>query len=149
MPAIDVSGLVDELRTRYVALVPPLGADGVFEVEHLEMVPWSELTLPYGIILCSDFAGTRRTLGGLAFLAPVELWYVQAISGPSSGLRTVLETVIDGFWPAPDLTKGQLRDVLAWGYGSELEPNRRFIANGETRRAGFVRLSVQVGRTRA
>jgi hypothetical protein len=145
MPSFDISGAIDELRAVYVAAVPDVTE--VTEAEHLDLVDWLDIAVPYGVILCSEFERAEAGLANLSFEFEVDLWHVLQVSGASAGLRSVLETLIDAFWPPRATGHFQVLDVLAWGYGAEDGPNELFRSADRLQRAGYVRLLCQIAVT--
>jgi hypothetical protein len=147
VPNLDLSAFVAEVAAHVLQVWPEVPPAQVHEVEDLELLPWEDLPPPYVGIYCAEFTRGEWGSANLSFNFPCEVYLVQLVSGPSTGLRGKLEVLIDHFWPRNPLTTGQVWDIGDWGTSRDLEPNRRFIEAGSQRRAGMVQLISQVGFT--
>lgn len=118
---------------------------GVWEAEHLEMVAWEDLKPPYAVMHISTMQrGKQWGVSNLAYEFPVRIFYVAAISGPSSNIRTKLETLRD-FLRVTPLTKGEVRDIPMLTWSNDVYPNNIFIAKNTPYRAGILTADCIIG----
>jgi hypothetical protein len=145
---VDLEPTITALRAAMVAALPELGANGVYEAEHADLVPWADFALPYGVILIDEVP--RDEAGPLdeTWLRPrVQLYYVMSVSGDSVGLRAKLQTLRAALWPTDPLAAanaGQIVSEVGWGWSADLPPNQVFRRDGVQRRAGRLVLDVLV-----
>ena len=126
-------------RTAINATWTDVAADGVWEYEHIDMVPWALLTPPMAVILLpaaveTDEWGCRNQSYNLM----TEFYYVTAQVGSSSAIRAKLEAMRD-YLIATGLAAGQVIDVYELNYSESLRPNQHFIDANRPHRAGMVR----------
>lgn len=145
--ALDLSATITDLRTSYAAACTELKADGIWEAEHLSMIPWTQVTAPWGVIVCSSFVAADWGLGNEAFEFDASLWYLANVTGASSGLRTKLEQILSAFPSGSYLTTSGTKVLVVsrWDYADDLLPNQILRASNHPQRAGVVTLRCLVG----
>jgi len=138
--------LYDALRTVISTVWPEVDADGIFEADHLDMIPWQDLTLPYSVIAISSMPQDTdlASLDSLAYLPVVEIFYVCAVDGPRSPVRAKLEALRDALWTGP-LRIGQVRSIPSLDWSSDLVPNQVLAAKGMGARAGRIQVGILIG----
>jgi hypothetical protein len=135
--------LYDGLRTIISAQWPDVDATGIYEADHLDMLPWENLTPPYAVISISSMAQdtTIAAVDALAYLPMVEIYYVALVSGPRSPIRAKLETLRDALWQSV-LEVGQVWNIPSLDWSADLPANQTLAVKGMGMRAG--RIQVQV-----
>jgi hypothetical protein len=111
---VDLEPTITALRAAMVAALPELGANGVYEAEHADLVPWADFALPYGVILIDEVP--RDEAGPLdeTWLRPrVQLYYVMSVSGDSVGLRAKLQTLRAALWPTDPLAAANAGQIVS------------------------------------
>ena len=149
---IDLNPLISEVRAVIAATWPEVlpdgaggGGGGILEAEHADMVPWSDLALPYAVILIEDVPlSGLAALDELCFAPKVCVFFTDRVRGASTGIRDKLQSLIAAFWPADPLTVGQLLDVPRLEWSNALLPNQVLAAKNASARAGVVVLDVLV-----
>lgn len=147
---IDLEPLVTRVRTTMVAALSELLTGGVYEAEHADLVPWTDLPVPYGVILIEEVPRYPGSPLGEEWANPqVQIYYVAAVSGDSVSLRAKLLTLRAAFWPGSPGTDplaaasvGQVLSEPAWGWSKMLPPNAVFNREGTLRRGGRLVLDV-------
>lgn len=148
---VDLEPLITQVRVTMVVALSELGTGGVYEAEHADTLPWVDLPVPYAVILIEDVPRSEMSPLDEQWAQPqVQLFYVAAVNGGSSGIRGKLQTLRAAFWPggaADPLATAQVGQVLAepdWGWSASLAPNAIFRRDNVLRRAGRLVLDVLV-----
>jgi hypothetical protein len=149
---IDLNPLVTELRAKIAATWPELLLDssaGILEAEHADMIAWSDLAVPFAVILLDEVAESPSPLDEIWYRPEVEIYYVTQVTGGSSGLRSKLSALQAALKPADGagaepLTEGQVLDVPRFGWGAFLIPNQVLRDAGRSQRAGRLVVEIQV-----
>lgn len=142
-----LSTLYDDLRAVIAATWTDVVADGIYEDEHIEMIPWAELTPPFAAICVDDVPVDAEGEWGSAnqvYQPQVGIYYVGAITGGSDPIRGKLEALRDALLAAT-ITNGQIIDVTGLSWSDELDANKVFMAKDYTHRAGRVMVNLIVG----
>ncbi len=143
---VYLTGLYSDLRAIIAANWPDVPANGIWEDEHLLMIPWADLVPPYAVI-CINNAPVDDAEWGTAnqvYAVTPHVYYVAEISGDSTPIRAKLETLRDALILA-SITNGQIIDVTELTWSEELEANKIFSAKEYTHRAGRLAVDVIVG----
>lgn len=132
-----LESLYTAFRTAISAVWTDVPANGIWETEHIEMIPWEDLTPPYAVILIGDTPvnDTYSPSDCETFAPMVHIYYIAAVSGGSSGIRAKLEALRDYLY-ANNLSAGQVIRVESLSWGNALPPNVPFSAKNQSNRAG-------------
>jgi len=118
--------------------------NGFYEADHASLIPWERFTTPYAVIAIDDLSPVAGGATNDAYAPEVSLFYVDAVSGPLSGIRGKLDllrrTLND--W---DQSKLQVVEVTGITWADDLPANALFVANGKASRAGLLRVQILVG----
>ena len=145
---LDLTTFISSFRALAVAAESELGTNGVVEAEHITMVNWADMTPPYAVITCSHFEAADWGAFNLAFEFDCILWYVLAVTGVSSGLRTKLETLINAIPSGTAITGGgEVLGITRWSYDDELEVNMILRSANRQYRAGMINFRCVIGET--
>lgn len=136
--------LITDVRAGVLAGAPDLTANGVYEAEHAEIIPWGELPLPFGVIAIELDGDPEWGIRSTAFLATIDVYLVYSELGGSDGVRAKLEAVRDAFAGTERLTQGTTLEISGLSWSRNLEPNRE-LASDPSRRAGRVTIQAVVG----
>ena len=138
--------LYDALRTVVAATWPDVDPDGIFEADHLDMIPWQDLTPPYAVLAIGSMPQDTATgpADGLCYLPVVDIFYVATVSGPRSAIRAKLEALRDALWYGP-LALGQVRSLPSMDWSADLPANQVLAAKGMSQRAGRLQVGILVG----
>lgn len=140
-----MADIIDDLYPAVRAIVaatwPECVASGIWEAEHVDRIPYADLTPPYAVIAIDtvpavDFGGTLDS-----FQPTIEVYYVAESKGPMSGVRLKLEALRKALNKADD-TVLCVTGVTGLTWGRSLFPNQVFTQKRMTHAAG--RLSFQV-----
>lgn len=139
--------LYNALRTPISRAWVDVGTNGIWEAEHVTLVPLSDLNLPYAAIVVNQLTSTD--LGGmcnLAYLASVDIYRFQRVNGPAGLLLPMLEALRDDLFTHP-LSYGQVwPDPTALAWHDELLINKILASKGMVDvRAGRLSISVLIG----
>lgn len=135
----------DALRAAVAAVWTDAKANGIFEVEHQQMIPWADLTPPCSAILISSMPKTDDWgMTWNAYEPRVELYYVANVAGDSSGIRAKLEAMRDALLTT-GLTSGQVLDVEDLCWSDDLEANIVMIQKDYAQRAGRLIVHCVIG----
>ena len=144
-----LDSLYDALRTVISAAWPDVDADGIFEAEHLDLMPVEDLTPPYAVISVSSMPKNDDwAVDTLAYQPVVDIYIVEAVSGPRSGIRARLEVLRDALWTTP-LAFGQVMDIPLLDWSSDIEMNSLLAGKSLSQRVGKLQVDVLVGQTAA
>jgi hypothetical protein len=136
--------LYDAIRTRIAAVWPDVPDNGIFEPEHVDLIPWADLTPPFAVVAIDAIPKGEWGSANEAFVPQVHIYYVAKVNGPLSGIRAKLED-LDADLRTAALTAGQVlsNDELNWS--EQLEPNQVFIQKRMAHRAGRVSVTCLIG----
>jgi hypothetical protein len=149
----DLNPFIAELRTLVAATWPEVlpdglggGGGGILEAEHADKIEWKTLRLPYAVILVTGMQlWADGPMTALWYQVTPQIWYVAAVSGPSSGIRAKLKSLADVFFPTDPLTTAQRWQMGAPQWGDDLRPNQVFAASGHEARAGVLPITCVIG----
>ena len=135
---------LNELEQVILSVWTEIEPNGVYQAEHVELIPWEDLPTPYAVIFLPEMAPWQGNQEGTSDQSFVEIYYVAVASGPSSGIRGRLEALATTLWPAGTadgpLTLGQVLERPQRSWSQELAPNQRFLQVARClRRAGRLR----------
>lgn len=144
---IDLESLYVSLRLDIATALPGVVAQGIWEREHIDLVPWESLPdPPFAVITIGEMLEADYGLDNLCFTLPVDVWLVYAITGDSGALRPQMMTLMNYVW-TNDLTYGQVMRVPRGAYSEDLLFNRIALEKGYMHRAGLIEFEVLVGQT--
>lgn len=141
--------LYTDIRTVVAATWTDVPAQGIWEDEHIQMVPWERVNLPFASI-CLDNAPVDNGewgTGNQVYAVSLSVFYVGNITGDSGPIRDKLEALRDALLTAT-ITNGQILDVTELSWSDELEANKVFMMKDYTQRAGRVMVDLIVGTSR-
>lgn len=142
-----LDNLYSALRTVINQAWPDVTPDGIYEADHLDMMPVQDLTPPYAVISITSLPQTDEwAVDTLDYLPLIDIYVVENVSGPRSPIRAKLETLRDLLWATP-LTYGQVMGIPLLDWSTGIEINRLLAAKSLSQRAGRVQASVLVGET--
>ena len=120
---LDLDPLITTFRAQMVAAAPDLTV--VREAEHANMVPWTTLTLPFGVILASNVQRSPDApITQTEYEFDADLIIVREVLGPSSAMRADLEALTAAFWPKDGTGRPTADPLEAAGVGQVLyEPS--------------------------
>jgi hypothetical protein len=136
------------LRARINAVWTDVTADGIWETEHLEMIPWEDLTPPYAVIHIASMplSDEWSSMHASAYNPQIDIYYVAAITGPSGTIRAKLEALRDDLIAQSiSLSAGQVLDVRNLTWANNIEPNLVFVTKDYTHRAGVLTVDYLIG----
>lgn len=138
--------LYDALRTVISNEWPEVDADGIFEVDHLDMLPWQDIKPPYAVISISSMPQDTENAAtdSLSYMPVVEIYYVGDVAGPRSPIRAKLEDLRDVLWTGP-LEIGQVWNIPSLDWSSGLEANQILAGKGMSQRAGRIEVAILIG----
>lgn len=143
MAGFNTEPFVADLRRVVAATWPEVSV--VYDAEHVEMIPWETLTLPYAVVLISSLPAVDMGLHAMAFQPVVDVFYVAETRGKAVSLRQKLCQVANAFWPANPLTTARVLQIGEMSWGDELRPNEIFRAGNRNQRAGVVGMECLTG----
>ena len=141
-----IEQLYADIRTVVGATWADVLANGIWENEHEQMVPWAELTPPYATICIPDTAmAPDWGVANQIYSPPVSIYYVGLVTGDGNTIRAKLESLRDAL--LANTVPGTLcvLDVTALTWTDELEANKIFMAKDYAHRAGRLTVSVLAG----
>ncbi len=145
----QISALIINLRAAMAATFPDLKADGIFQYEQLDRIPWADLTPPYGAIVVSKWqAAADWGAANFAMVSQIELIRVQAESGDTSlatipdNLELLWQYLINNRLPNVNTLSFPLLD-----WGDEIPGNEIFADKNYRYRAGRLVIEVLLGYT--
>lgn len=130
-----LENLYSALRTRINATWTDVTANGIYEAEHVDLIPWADLTPPYAVLTITEMPGGDWGMQNLTYQPMVEVWYVGQVTGSSGSIRAKLEAMRDDL-RVNDLTTGQVIDITDLSWSDNLVPNNVFLSKGYMQRAG-------------
>lgn len=132
------------LRTLIAATWPEVVADGIYEEEKLDAIPWAELTPPYATIMASDPVATDDWgLQDYWFTVGCKISCVREVgkSGQWEALRQKVEDMVLAL-NAATLATGQVLSIDAFDYSDKAAPNNVFASKNYSHRAGTITLTL-------
>lgn len=120
----------------------------IYEEEHLDMVPWEDLTPPYWVIHAASlpFSEEWSGLNGLAYEPEVMLYYIHDVKGSSAPLFANIEALRDRLVTNPTaMTVGQVLNVTNLTWANNIEPNLVFASKNYTHRAALLTVDYLIG----
>ena len=142
--AAYIDDFITAVRAQVLASWPDVAAEGVYEAEDIERIPFEDLTPPYAVLVMSDLTDAED--GGTAnhaYNCDVEAWYFGATVNPAT-IRAKLETLRDEMEDA-ELATGQVIDIGALSWSAALAPNVTFLAKNLPALGGRVVARMMVG----
>lgn len=142
--ALDLEPAITEIRTLVKATWPEV--TGVLDAEHVSLIPWGDLTLPFAVILITEMQGQGGTWGTnrLSFEARVEIFYVAETTGKAISLRGKLMSMANALWPDDPLTEAQTLDINRISWSDDLMANQILRSANRSQRAGVVEAAVLI-----
>lgn len=139
--------LYSDLRSLICRAWPDVATDGVYEVDHLDMLPVEELAPPYAVIALSNMTQDTElsSLDSLSYLPVLDIYCIEAVSGPRSPIRQKLETLRDALWTQPLPTCGLVSQIPSLDWSTDIEMNGMLAAKGLPYRAGRLQVSILIG----
>lgn len=135
------------LRTRITATWTDVVTGGVFEAEHIQLVPFADLTLPFAVIVLNRAVAADWGASNQTYIVQADVYYVATVTGPTGAVLTKLEALRDDLWTT-DLTTGQVMpEGMALEWSDAMYPNTLFAAKEMLIRAGRLSVNVLVGET--
>ena len=133
------------LREVVAFACPEVKANGIFETDHADMIPWEDMKPPYAVIAIGQMTGTDQwgTVVGI-YETPVEVYYVAQVSGLLSPVRGALERLRDAF-DAWDQDKVQVTMVAELEWGRGVPANQYFADKNMAHRAGRITVNTLIG----
>lgn len=135
-----------DIRTVVAATWTDVLANGIWEVEHENMVPWGDITPPAASIcitttpLAPDWGVSNQT-----YQPNVLIYYAGIIAGPSTSIRTKLEVLRDALLANTVPATLCVLDVTELTWSDQLEANVALMAKNYSYRAGRLTVSVLAG----
>lgn len=77
----QISTLVTAIRAAMAATFTDLKPDGIWVYEQLDMIPWADLTPPYGAIVVSEWTKASRGGANFAMSAEIDLLRLRSVTG--------------------------------------------------------------------
>ena len=132
-------------RAVIASACPEVVANGIYEAEHADRIPWEEYNLPYAVILVESMTQSLDYSGiNDVYDVSLEVFYVCEVGGPVSPIRDALERIRDAFNTADQmLIQVQRIRELSWSDSSEV--NALFASKNMPHRAGRIDISVIAG----
>ena len=147
--ATSLNDLYAALRERIRTVWPEVVPNGIYEADHVESIPWEQLTAPYAVIAVSSMPRDPQWgAANQAYKPLVEIYRVDEVKGPLSNLRNELEA-LDTDLSLAALTSGQTMRVEDLCWSLELEPNQVFVSKRMPHRAGRLSVTCLIGRVLA
>jgi len=141
-----LSTLVTDIRTLVAATWTDTPANGIWEVENLEMMTWDDTSPPFAFIMFSPIESTDEYGGAnAAYIVTAHIGYVGITTGDSSAQRTKGEALRDVLLVSSNMPHGTVLDVTSISYDNNIEPNKYFVQKDYTHRAVVVTCTILVG----
>lgn len=143
--AAYIESIYAAIRTAVAATWTDVNVNGIFEVEHEEMIPWADLTPPCAAILVPSMPKTDDWgITWNAFTPRIEVYYVANVPGSSGVIRAKLEALRD-YLLVTGLSVGQVLmvDDLCWS--DELLANQIMINKDYGQRCGRLMATCVIG----
>lgn len=139
-----LSELYANLRAIVAAAWPETLPNGIWEVEHVKAVPWTDLSAPYAVIAINGLPSASWGAVSDVYQPAIEIYYVAQVTGPAGPVRERLMKLRKALVDA-DQTKVQLVKINSLSWGDELVPNVFFTSKNDPHRAGRLVAEVLVG----
>jgi hypothetical protein len=140
------SAIRAKIGTAWPDVLPGAGGGRIWDEEHLEGVEWAALTPPYAVTLITDAVIEQPSrMAAETFSVILDIYRVQALSGPSDPLWEKLLLLQAALWPnSLPAGSGAVVDVMRMSTNSRLPPNTTFLSKGTPFRAGLIRVQALV-----
>jgi len=135
-----------DIRTVIAATWTDVLANGIWEVEHENMVPWGDITPPVASIcitttpLAPDWGAANQI-----YNPQVSIHYAGIIAGDSTSIRAKLEALRDALLANTVPSTLCVLDVTELTWSDTLEANAALMAKNYSYRAGRLTASVLAG----
>lgn len=148
---VDTAPCIAKLIEVVQATWPDVASNGVFEAEHIDLVPWEELPPPYAIIsIDEEMPAAESPLGQIWYRPDIRVFRVDMVRGMNNGIIGKLRTLGAALWPnvpgaldpLASAGVGQIITMPRMSWSRKLEPNTAFQKHAVNRRGGSLTLSV-------
>lgn len=137
--------LMTNCRAAVAAVWTDVPANGIWESEHEELVPWDLLTPPMAAIVLSEVQATDDFgASNASYVVGAQFFYAGEVSGPSTSLRTKAEALRDALL-STGVTDAQVLDVTRLSWSAELAANAIMIEKQFAHRVCVVEAMLVVG----
>jgi hypothetical protein len=132
---------VDAVRAVIAEAWPETKANGIYEHEHVETIPWKELSPPYAVMVLNEFEPIEG--GGVdLYHVPLQIYGVFTGEGEMEPVRVKLAALLRGI----NRSALSLTETPRLSASSNLPPNAFFIEAKNTRyRAGRLDVGCLIG----
>ena len=139
-----VGGLFVALRAVIAAAWPEVVSAGIYEADHADQVPWSELGVPRAVVAISALTATTEWGSTIDnYIATVEITYLCQIEGPLSPIRSKLMAIRRAINLSAIQTPQGANCLLDWS--DMLRVNAVLKAEESDIRAGMFRFTALCG----
>lgn len=140
-----LSTLVTDIRAAIATTWTDVKANGIWEAEQLDMIPWEDTTVPFAFFILGQAQSTDEYAADSAcYIVNATIGYVGETAGGSSTQRSKVEALRDALFTS-GLAHGQILDVTSTEYDDNVEPNKYFAQKDYTHRAAILSAECLVG----
>lgn len=143
----QISTLVTNLRAAMAATFTDLKPDGIFIYEQIDMIPWENLTPPYGAIVISDWTAAPGWGGAnFAMRAEIELLRLKYVAG-NDDLVSLIDDM-ESLWRYLIDNRLNLVNTLSFpcfGWGNDIMGDEVLADKNYRYRAGRLTIEVLLG----